>query len=245
MIKSEQIVGVVHTLEKYRNELIRMVVLIILVSSAVYFNSAYIIDIMAKPLNSMPLFFLAPVDGVMIRMKIAIVGGIIVCLPLITYRIVFLSSQRISKKNKRMIYFIILPFAIVAFVAGGIFAYTLVLPTTIKFLLSCGNEFMKPTISGSSYFSFVTIFLVALGGVFELPLVLIALSRIGIVTSKLLSNKRKIAFLLIVIIAAVITPTPDAFSLIIVSLPMVVLYEISIWWIFILEKGDKKRKSIQ
>ncbi len=245
MIKSEQIVGVVHTLEKYRNELIRLTVLIILASAAVYFNSGYIIDILSKPLNSMPLFFLTPIDGVMIRMKIAIVGGIVVCLPFITYRIVFLSSEKLSKKNRRMIYFVILPFSIMAFGAGVIFAYTLVLPTTINFLLSCGEEFMKPTISGSSYFSFATIFLVALGGVFELPLVLISLSRIGIVTSKDLSNKRKIAILLIVIIAAVITPTPDAFSLMIVSLPMMMLYEISIWWIFILEKGDKKRELIR
>lgn len=245
MIKSEQIVGVAYTLNKYRLEIVRQIILVILVMVVVYINSEYIIGILSKPLNSMPLFFLTPVEGIMIKMKIAIVGGITLCIPFIAYRIIFLSSSRISTNTRRMLYFIIIPFTVIAFVVGVIFAYKLVLPTTIDFLLSSGNEFMKPTISGSSYFSFIIIFLLALGAVFELPIILVALSRIGIVTFKALSQKRKIAILLIFIIAAVITPTPDAFSLIVVALPMVALYEISIWWIFILEKGDKKRALMQ
>lgn len=245
MIKSEQIVGAVHAVDKYRNEIIRLMLLVILTTAGVYLKSDYLIDILSKPLDNLPLFFLTPADGIMIKMKIAIIGGILLCIPIFAYRIIFLLAARISKKNRRLLYFLIIPFAVIAFAAGTAFAYNLALPTTIRFLLSSGNDFMRPAISGSSYFSFVTIFIAALGGIFELPLLLVALSRIGAVTYKLLSNKRKIAILLIVIIAALITPTPDAFSLIIVSLPMIILYEISIWWIFILEKGDRKRALTQ
>lgn len=245
MIKSEQIVGAVHTIEKHRSEIIKGIIIVMISIIAVYLNSAYIIEILSKPLNKMPLIFLTPIEGVMIKMKIAILGGILLSFPLIIYRIIFLSSMRISKKNRRMMYFFILPFSIIAFISGMVFAYSLALPTTIDFLINTGNEFMKPTLSGSSYFSFTTIFLVALGGIFELPIVLVALSRIGIISYKMLSSKRKIAILLITITAAIITPTPDIFSLIIVALPMTVLYEISIWWIFILEKGDRKRELMQ
>lgn len=244
MIKSEQIVGAVHILNKYRMEIVRQIVLLILIMIIIYINSGYIIDILSKPLNDLPLFFLTPIEGIMIKMKIALVGGITLYAPLIMYRIIFLSSSKVSASNRRMLYFIILPFAVIAFSGGAVFAYRFALPTAIDFLLSSGNEFMSPTISGSSYFSFITIFLVALGVVFELPLVFVALSKLGIVTYSLLSQKRKISILLIFIIAALITPTPDIFSLIIVALPMVVLYEISIWWIFILEKSKKRRAAI-
>ena len=240
MIKSEQIVGAVHVLNKYRMEIVRQVILLIMIMIVVYINSGYIVDILSRPLNNLPLFFLTPIEGIMIKTKIAIVGGITICIPFITYRIIFLSSSKISTKNRIMLYFIILPFAVIAFAGGVIFAYKFALPTAINFLLSSGREFMMPTISGNSYFSFVTIFLVALGAVFELPLIFVALSKLGIVTYSLLSKKRKISILLMFIVAALITPTPDIFSLIIVALPMVVLYEISIWWIFILEKGNKK-----
>lgn len=244
MIKSEQIIGAVHILNKYRMEIVRQILLLIFLMTIIYINSGYIIDILSKPLNNLPLFFLTPIEGIIIKMKIAIVGGITLFIPLITYRIIFLSSSKVSVENRRMLYFFILPFAVIAFAGGVIFAYRFALPTAINFLLSSGNEFMKPTISGSSYFSFITIFLVALGAVFELPLIFVALSKMGIVTYNLLSKKRRISILLIFIIAALITPTPDIFSLIIVALPMVVLYEISIWWIFILEKGNKRRKSL-
>ncbi len=244
MIKSEQIIGAVHILNKYRMEIVRQIILLILIMIIIYANSGYIIDILSKPLNDLPLFFLTPIEGVMIKMKIALIGGITLYTPLIAYRIIHLSSSKMSVKNKRMLYFIILPFAVIAFAGGVVFSYTFALPTAINFLLSSGNEFMKPTISGSSYFSFITIFLVALGVVFELPLILVALSKLGIVTYSLLSQKRRISILLIFIIGALITPTPDIFSLLIVALPMVILYEISIWWIFILEKGNKRRMSI-
>lgn len=241
MINSEQIVGAVQVLNKYRTEIVRQVILLILIMIVVYFSSGYVINILTKPLNDLPLFFLTPMEGVMVKMKIAIVGGIILFLPLVTYRIIFLASAKISAKNRRMLYFLIIPFAIIAFIGGVVFTYTLVLPAAIDFLLSSGNEFMSATISGGSYFSFVTIFLVAIGAVFELPLVFVVLAKFGIVTYKFLSGKRKMSILLISIVAAIITPTPDIFSMIIVALPMMVLYEISIWWIFILEKSNKNK----
>lgn len=244
MIKSEQIVDAAHILNRYRMEIVRQAILLIILMIVVYFNSGYIISILTKPLNNLPLFFLTPMEGVMVKMKIAIVGGITLYAPILTYRIVFLASSRISVGNRRMLYFAMIPFSIIAFIGGVIFAYFLIIPAAIDFLLSSGNEFMSAQISGNSYFSFVTIFLVAIGAVFELPLVFVLLWKLGIVSYSLLSEKRKISILLIVIAAALITPTPDIFSLIVVALPMVGLYEISIWWIFILEKSNKKKDYI-
>lgn len=239
MIKSEQIVDMVNVLNRYRMEMVRQIILLILIMIIIYFNSGYIINILAKPLNNLPLFFITPIEGVMVKMKISVISGVTFYIPFLAYRIIFIASAKISVMNRRMLYFIMIPFAVVAFIIGVIFAYVFIIPATIDFLLSSGNEFMSAQISGNNYFSFVTIFLVAIGTIFELPLVFVTLSKFGIVSYSLLSKKRKISILLIFIAAALITPTPDIFSLIIVALPMVALYEISIWWIFIIEKRKK------
>ena len=116
MIKSEHIVDAVHTLEKFRNEIIKCVFLVVFATAVVYFQSGYLIEVLSKPLDNLPLFFLTPVEGIMIKMQIAIIGGVVLCIPIIAYRITFLSSAKISKKNRKLIYFLVIPFAIVAFI---------------------------------------------------------------------------------------------------------------------------------
>jgi len=243
MISSDKIVQAVSSLDKYRKKIIVMLLLPLIAAIGVYSCTDYIVRILVKPLDGMSLFFLTPMDGLMAKMKISIVLGLIITIPIIAYVIVQMVTSKISKKMKIVIKFVIIPFATLSFLGGCFFGYKLVVPVTIKFLLSCGNDFMEPTLRGSEYFSFIILLLVSIGIIFELPLVLVALSRTGFVTSKILMEKRKIAILLIVIVVAIITPTPDAFTLMIVSLPMIILFEISIWWIYILEKSATKSQK--
>lgn len=245
MISSDKIVQVVNSLDKYRKKIIMMLLFPVVVAFGVYNFTDYIIEILARPLDGMTLFFLTPVDGLMAKMEIAIIGALVITIPILAYVLVSILASKISKKMKIIIRFVIIPFATIAFIGGCFFGYRLVVPTTIKFLLNCGNDFMSANLRGSDYFSFVLLLLASIGLIFELPLVLVALSKTGFITSKILMKKRKVAIFSIIIFVAIITPTPDVFTLTVVSLPMIILFEISIWWIYLLEKSAMKAIKVE
>ncbi|MGV8905293.1 MAG: twin-arginine translocase subunit TatC [Acetobacterium sp.] len=242
MIKSERIVQAVHWLEKFRKVILWIIIIIIGAASLVYIQADWLITILAAPLNGVQLHFMTPSEGLMAKLKVSVLGGLIIASPIVAFLIIQAAGSALTKKIKRLLIFLILPLSFVLFAFGIVFGYTLVLPTTIKFLMDTSNGFMIPVLSANQYFSFIASLLFCIGGVFELPLILIALSRIGIINSKMLKKARKMTILLSVIGAAIITPSPDAFTLIVVTLPILVLYEISIWSIFLFEKKDQRKK---
>jgi len=242
MIKSEQLIKITHWIEKFRKVIITMFVIVIITTSLVYFVSDYIIDILKEPLNGLQLFFMTPVEGFMARLKVSFLGGIILSSPFFIYIIISLVEKNMTKMKKILIYFTIIPLALLLFTGGIFFGYKMILPSTIKFLIECSRGFMTPVLSGSDYFSFISILLLTIGMIFELPLVLIALSSIGIVTSKMLMRKRKVAVMISLLTIALLSPALDAFTFILVTLPIIILYEGSIWCIYILEKRRKRKK---
>ncbi|MDP4147140.1 MAG: twin-arginine translocase subunit TatC [Bacillota bacterium] len=243
MVKSEQIVKTVRFLEKFRKAIITMIFIVIIASSLTYLEADYIIKILTKPLNGIKLYFMTPVEGFMAKMKVAFLGGVVISAPIIAYVLVVMSASRLSKKAKRLLYFVVIPIAVLLFMGGTLFGYKFLLPSTIKFLIDCGNGFMKANLSGSDYFSFIGTLILGVGILFELPLILIALSRIGIVNYKMLEGKRKFAIMCSLITVAFISPSLDAFTFTLVTLPIIALYEISIWCIYLLEKSDKRKNS--
>ena len=243
MIKSELIVEAAHWLERFRKTILWIILIIIAAASLVYMKSNFLINILAKPLNGIQLHFMTPSEGLMAKLRVSFLGGMVLATPVIIFLIIGATGPVITKKIKRLLIFVIVPLAFILFLSGMYFGYALVIPTTIKFLMESGDGFMKPILSANEYFAFIGSLLFCVGVIFELPLVLIALSRIGIINSEMLKKKRKMAILVSTVIAAIITPSSDAFTLIIVTLPVIVLYEISIWSIFLLEKKDKRKKS--
>jgi len=243
MIKSELIVQAARWLEKFRKIILWIVLIVIASASLVYIESNLLINILTKPLNGIQLHFMTPSEGLMAKIKVSVLGGLVLALPVITFLTIRFTGPVLTKKTKRLLIFLIIPLSFVLFASGMTFAYKLVLPSTIKFLIDCGAEFMKPTLSADEYFSFIGTLLLCVGLIFELPLILIALSRIGIITSKMLKGKRKIAVLLSFISIALMAPSLDAFTFILVTSPILLLYEISIWSIVLLEKKDKKKKK--
>jgi len=241
VITSENIVGLFHWLYRFRKKIIVIVLLPLVISVAVYFFSDQVLKVITLPLNGQTLFFMTPVDGVMAKIKIALFGGIAIAVPIDMCIITSLFRTKLGKKMEFRIFFGIIPFATVSFAGGVTFAYKLILPTTVDFLISCGSTVLKPMIAGSDYVSFASFFLLAVGLVFELPLVLVALSRIGLIKSKMLMKKRKMAIMITFILLAILTPTPDAFTLLAASMPVLFLYELSVWWIYILEKIDARK----
>jgi len=190
-----------------------------------------IFDILAAPLLEMmpqggSLIFTSVAEAFFTYMKVAFVAGLILASPFVLYQIWAFVAPGLYRHEKKYV----VPFVLAGsffFALGIFFGYYVALPIGFKFLLGFATDFIKPLPSMKEYLSFSIKFLLAFGLVFEFPVVLVLLARIGVVDAKTLARQRKYAILLIFVFAAIVTP-PDIVSQVIVALPMIGLYELSI-----------------
>ncbi len=230
-------------MEELRKRLIICVLTIVGCAILSYFYSDRILSILKRPFPH-SLVFIAPQEPFVITLKIAIFGGIIFALPMIIYQLwQFVSSGLKKKEKKYLLYYI--PFSLLLFLSGASFAYFLVIPVGLRFLLGFGGSSLEPMISISRYLSFITLMILAFGVVFELPLVFLFLAGIGVVTPEFLAKKRKLFIIAIFVLAAILTP-PDVFTQILLALPLVLLYELSILLtkIVVVRRGEKESKEV-
>jgi len=196
-----------------------------------YAFSESIFDILSAPLLKMmptggSLIFTSVAEAFFTYMKVAFISGLILASPFVLYQIWAFVAPGLYRHEKKYV----IPFVLAGsffFAIGILFAYYVALPVGFKFLLGFATDFIKPLPSMKEYLSFSIKFLLAFGLVFEFPVVLVLLVRIGVVDAKTLAKQRKYAILLIFIFAAILTP-PDIVSQLIVALPMIGLYELSI-----------------
>ncbi|MBI4595879.1 MAG: twin-arginine translocase subunit TatC, partial [Candidatus Tectomicrobia bacterium] len=135
-------------------------------------------------------------------------------------------------------------FSTLFFLLGGFFAYAIILPIAVRFFLKFGSNLMEPMISIGSYFSFALQLILALGAIFQFPLVIVFFNKIGILQVHTLTKNRKYAILIIFSIAAILSP-PDVFSQLVMAVPLMGLYELSILAIRIFgKKSEKKEKAV-
>jgi len=173
------------------------------------------------------LVFLAPAEALWMHFKISLISGIVITSPLVFYQIWKFVSPGLVEKEKRFA----LPFVITTsflFMMGSLFCFIIVLPFAINFLLTYKTENIKPMLSVERYIDFCLKFILAFGAIFELPVVVVFLTRMGIVTTDFLSKNRKYAILIAFVLAAILTPTPDAFNQTLMAAPMILLYEVGI-----------------
>lgn len=179
-------------------------------------------------LQNTKLVFLSPAEGFWMNMKIALVAGLILALPVIFQQLWSFISPGLHRKEKKYV----APFVFVAttlFLIGGSFCFFIVLPFAMGFLLTYKiGDFMMPMLSVGQYVDFCLKFVLAFGLVFELPIFIVFATRMGLVTTKTLAKHRRYAILVAFIVAAILTPTPDAFNQTLMALPMIVLYEVGI-----------------
>ncbi|OGW36063.1 MAG: twin arginine-targeting protein translocase TatC [Nitrospirae bacterium GWC2_56_14] len=173
------------------------------------------------------LFFTTLTEPFMAHLKIAFVAGLILAVPIILLQIwKFISPGLMPRERRYTGYFV--SFSTLFFAAGVLFCFFLLLPYAVPFLIGYKTEHLNPIIRIGEYIDFTLKFLLGAGAVFELPLIIILLSRMGILQPASLAKFRKFAFLISFVIGAIITPTPDAFNMTLMSLPIYILYEIGI-----------------
>lgn len=174
------------------------------------------------------LFFFSPQEGFLVYLRISFLCGIIISLPVILYEIWMFIAPAIGERFKRYTVFFIL-IGSSAFITGGLFAYYILIPPSLRFLLSFTKDNLRPVISAGRYISFVTGLILGGGAIFQMPVLSLILTKIGIVNSRILRKKYKHAVIIVFILSAIITPTADVFNMLIFACPLLALYELSIW----------------
>ncbi len=198
-----------------------------------YYYSVELYGILTKPLiPALPpgqdyLVFTGVVEPFFIYMKVGFVGGVILASPVILYEIWGFIAPGLHKEEK--LWFISIVFSsLLLFLAGTIFAYFVVFPFAFKYLLSFASQELRPILSMGAYFSMVTKFLLAFGVIFQLPLVMLVLARLGLVTAGKLLGWWRYAIVAILIVSAILTPTPDVFNQFLMAGPLMLLYGVGI-----------------
>lgn len=208
-----------------------------------YYFSGQIFDFLMEPIrDNLPegsmLIFTMPAEGFMTYLKVAIFAAIAASVPFILYQAWKFIAPGLYKHEKQIIIPFIL-FGTLFFAFGVSFCYYVASPPAFRFLLNeYSSEYVKAFPSIREALSFFMALLLGFGIIFEFPLVIFVLARIGIVTSSWLRKQRKYAILVSAIVAAVLTPTTDAISFMFMFLPIIVFYELGILvaWLF----GKKK-----
>ena len=188
--------------------------------------------LLAKPLMKMmpaggSLIFTSVAEAFFTYMKVGFIGGLILTSPFILYQVWAFVAPGLYRHEKRYV----APFVIGGsffFTLGVLFGYFVAIPVGFRFLLGFASDFIKPMPSMKEYLTFTIKFLLAFGLVFEFPVVLVFLARIGVVDAKMLAKQRKYAILLVFIVAAAVTPSPDLITQVLTAIPLIALYELSI-----------------
>lgn len=196
-----------------------------------YFFSEYLFQILIAPLKAvMPegdrLIFTNLPEMFLTYLKVAFISGVLLSAPVIFYELwMFIAPGLYQSEKGYVIPFVV--FSTILFVGGSLFGYFVVFPFGFKFFMGFSNESVQALPSVKQYFSFSLKLLFAFGLVFELPVVVFFLAKMGVVTPEFLKRKRKYAILCTFILAAILTP-PDVITQIFMAIPLLALYEIGI-----------------
>jgi len=214
----------VEHLEELRGRLIVSLVALAAASVIAYGFVDEILKWLLEPAGS--VIFVKPMEALVTRLKVAVFSGLFLVLPVILFQFWKFVLPALYAREVRFIKWLITG-SYVLFVCGVLFAYYGVFPNALRFLLSFARETIEPRLTFGNYVSFVINFLLAFGAVFQLPLAVLFLTKTGMVEPDYFVRKRKIAVVIIFAGAAVLTP-PDIFSQLMIALPAILLYEVSL-----------------
>lgn len=220
-------------LDQLRNVFVKCLIALFLGICITFHWSEVFVKFLQRPLlkilppDQAHLYYTGIADKFLVYFKLSMLAAFILVSPYILYQVwKFVAPGLYKNERKLIIPFILL--GTVAFIIGASFAYYLVIPYGYHFLINFGSPDDRPLITLTEYFRLTLKLLFAMGLIFEVPVVLVLLAKMGIVRSEFLSRYRRHAAVLVAVVSAIITPTPDAFTMILVMVPLYILYEISI-----------------
>ncbi len=220
-------------LEELRWRIIKSLLgLVVAVAVCGYFSDWIVNDVVLRPgrMTTPPINIIntVPYGQITFYMMVILVSGLILSSPWILYQLWKFVQPGLLPKERKYISHIVV-YTTLCFLSGVAFSYFIMLPYMLQFFATFGSAGIQNMFSVGEYMSFVLQLVLLSGLIFELPMVSYVLARFGILTPAFMRHYRRHAIIAILIIAAVVTPTTDPFTMSVFSIPMVLLYEISIW----------------
>jgi len=232
-------------LDELRKRILRSLLVVMVAFFACWGYSKPIYRFLAIPVMKVlpegkKLVFLSVTEPFFLYVKVAVLAAVFLTAPYLLFQIYrFIAPGLYAREKRYSIPFIL--FGTAFFFGGGSFAYYVAFPFAIEFLIGIGLEDFEPAITGTSYFSFLLTVILGLGLMFELPLFIFLFSQIGLVTPRFLIRNFRYAVLIIVVVAAVITPTPDVVNLALFAVPTILLYLLGVGAAALVQWRKKKK----
>lgn len=214
-------------LKELRTRLIRAFLALAVTTGISFLFVKQVLQFLIAPMGDTLPQALKPTEVLGNYMKVALICGVTLAMPVLVYQIGRFVAPGLTKKEKRWL-FILVPGATLCFVAGVAFAYFVMMPAAIPFLLGFLSDVVEQKWAIGEYLSFVTSLLLWIGLAFELPLFVFFLAKLGLVNAEMLSRNRKYAVVGIAVLSAVITPTVDPLNMALVMGPLIILYELGV-----------------
>ena len=220
--------SILYHLQELRRRLIRSLIAVAIASVIAFIFYDWIFYILKLPTHGLNLIYIEMTEMLGTIMKVCLFAGVILAMPYLVYEGIMFVSPALTSREKKYVY-VILPWIALMFMGGIAFGYFVLIPPATKFLISFGSDIASPEIRVGNYISVVARLLLAIGIVFEMPVITTFLARLGVLKPRWLSDHRKAAIILAFILAAIITPTFDPINQSLVAIPLIILYEMSIW----------------
>lgn len=210
-------------LEELRYRIIRSLLAVLVGSVISYYFVETIMHYLTLPVGK--LYYIEPSEAFFTYLKVAVAAGFLIALPVVFYHVWRFFLPALTSGERKVIAMLV-PISVLLFFVGLAFSFFFVLPAAVRFFMGFGGVDLEAMFSVGRYFDFVLTFVLPFGFVFELPLVIVILGKIGLIGSELLGKHQRTVIFLSFIIAAIITPTPDVFTQSMLALPMILLYEV-------------------
>lgn len=230
-------------LEELRWRIIKSLISVVIFTIISFFFSDYILQWLLLPsfeVNAQISLQVLKVQAIfIIKLEIALLVGVILSIPVILYQIWAFLAPGLHSHERKYIWPIIF-FAMISFGTGASFAYYIIIPYALEFFLGLAPENVTNNIAIDFYFGFLLRLLIVFGVVFELPVISIILSKMGLITPTFLKKYRRHAIVLFFVAAAILTP-PDPTTQLFLAVPLILLYEVTILILRLISKNDKKQ----
>lgn len=197
-----------------------------------YFFSKQLFRLLMLPLiKAMPpegkLVYTGLPEAFFVYMKVSLIAGILLSMPVIMYQFWMFVAPGLYEKERRWVIPIVVASSLF-FVGGALFGYFVVFPVGFKFFLGYADEMIRPLPTMKDYLGFSSQLLFAFGVIFELPVIIVLLTKLGVVDTNFFATKRKYSIVLAFVLGAILTPGPDAVSQVLMAAPLILLYEVGI-----------------
>ena len=224
-------------LEEIRRRFLRIFLWVSLGTAIVWHYAHPLLAYLVRPVGQ--VVFTSLTEPFLVHLEVAFLGGILLASPLVAGEIWGFIRPAVKNPRGSLPLIILVLVSLGLFLSGAVFGWKILVPSALRILLAFGGDFMTPMLGVGDYLTFVSWLVIGCGAIFQTPILILFLSGAGVVRPQTLLRHWRVAVVVILIIAAVITPTPDIFTQLLLAAPLFVLYFFSVGLSLIFQKSNR------